>query len=105
MKGQHVGGRSSDKSYISHWRFHSPTNLVTSSDTQGGAPGLALPRLSTQGGLHIEVPQTLSIETRWYRLRPNILGDDVAADRTQAIQQDIRVHLTNPGGGGGGDMQ
>ena len=45
MKGQHVGGKSSDKSYSSHWHFNTPTNLVTSSDTQGGAPGLALPRL------------------------------------------------------------
>ena len=106
MKGQHVGGRSSDKSYRSHWRLRTATNLETSSDNPGGGGGQTgrYPGRRSRG-FHIKLPQPLTIEFRWHRLFPNILGYDMATNRPQTVKQDIGVHLARARGGGGGTMQ
>ena len=108
MKGQHVGGSSSDKLYKSHWRVSTPTNLETPSDTRGGGGGGGMPGVTPvvePGSLHIKLSQPLTIEVKRHRPFPNILGYDVPTNRPQAVKQDIRVHLPRTRGGGGGNMQ
>ena len=94
LKGQHVGGKSSERSYRSHCRLSAATNLCTSLETQGGAPGRSLPRASTQGASRSKSLNPLPIEFRRHRLVPNILGDDVPPHGTQLVEQDVRVNFT-----------
>ena len=85
--------------------FQNPNKLgnLIRNPRGGPRPGVAL--TVDPGSLHIEVPQLLTIEIRWHRLLPHVLGDDVATNWTQAIKQDIRVNLTRLWGRGGRDAQ
>ena len=49
MKGQHVGGRSSERSYSNHFRLTMATNFCTSSETQADAHSLPMPRVLNHG--------------------------------------------------------